>query len=373
MAATRALLLLSAVLVTSVAAPAQATWIYDSGGGGNFTNLQVAVDSVAPGDTILLRLSSYLSLHVRQSVHLVGDAPNIVLLTAWFEGLVGPPIACTLSNVDNSQLFALNAHVSAENVIGADLALDNSVAVFTNCSWNGARVVSGGATLTNGSRAAFDGCYLSGHVWTSIRTLVCTDIPGGPALLLSSGSAAQLTNCTIDGPGTGSACAGLHYGYPAVQVDAGCSVDLARCTLTAIGLGMPSIANAGVVRVDATNATPPFAGVTPAMLPSTRGAGAQPGGVMQASVEGQPGLPAVIVTSLGLRPPVAAPEGQVWVDFSAFVVLRIGFLDAAGRMGTVVYVPAGVQRGLSLTLQGAVGLPANPVLVAAAPTVLHVL
>jgi hypothetical protein len=112
---------------------------------------------------------------------------------------------------------------------------------------------------------------------------------------------------------------------------------------------------------------------TPAFLPVTTGQGAAPGGTLTARVVSDPLLPAAVVASFGLSAPVAVPPGIAWIDTAAFVVLRIGLLDASGALPVGIPLPPGLTRGVTLTVQSVVSPLGSTALIAASPTVLQVL
>ena len=108
-------------------------------------------------------------------------------------------------------------------------------------------------------------------------------------------------------------------------------------------------------------------------MPATGGQGADPGNTMLCHVSSDPGLPAALVASFGMRAPLQIALGAAWVDPSAHVVLRIGLTDAAGELGASIPIPAGFQRGFPITVQSLVApsMTAPPAL--GAPAILPVL
>ena len=105
-------------------------------------------------------------------------------------------------------------------------------------------------------------------------------------------------------------------------------------------------------------------------VPAMRGQGALPGSAMSCVLETQPQRPAAIAASLGFGAPVPSPFGPAWIDTSNMVLLVIGITDGTGALSSSIPVPAGVQRGLSIAVQGVAG---SPTLSASTPTVMQVL
>jgi len=62
-----------ALVAFSAVAHAQTTWTVDDSGGADFTSAQTAVDTVAPGDILLIMPGSYGTLDVTKQLTLLGD------------------------------------------------------------------------------------------------------------------------------------------------------------------------------------------------------------------------------------------------------------------------------------------------------------
>ncbi|MCR9245860.1 MAG: hypothetical protein NXI31_12580 [bacterium] len=87
----------------------------------------------------------------------------------------------------------------------------------------------------------------------------------------------------------------------------------------------------------------------------------------------QSALPAILVTSLGTRAPIASPFGAAWVDPGFYSILRWGTTDGSGAMDAAIQIPNWVPRGLPFTIQGLAIDPATNGLVLGSPAVAHVL
>lgn len=190
-AITRAIL---AALLLSLGVAAQGTFIVDPGGNGDFTDIQSAVDAANPGDLIRVREGSYADpVLITKGLRIVGDGDDPIppfTKTKLLGGVVvrdipteqsfiasdlfvSPGITIencagnvhldgirALMRITNCEYLTANecGELSRSNVPPA-LEVEDSVAVFSSCSWLGFSVLHATASLTR-SRVTF----VSSHV-----------------------------------------------------------------------------------------------------------------------------------------------------------------------------------------------------------------
>jgi hypothetical protein len=348
---------------------AQRTWIVDPGGGGQFTDLQTAINAASPGDTLVLRGGSYGTAFVDRSLHLCGDQPRPRVGS--LQCMAGTVVSAT--GMDCSAMTFSSCRVSLEDVNAGEATVTGSTAAFVRCALDCRPTFNATTLLQSGSLVVFEQCQLFGSAGWFNQTLFCTPIPGAPALVVRPGCTVQLGNCTLNGAGPQSVQCINSPGTSGMQVDAGATVRVGHSVVQSGSTGVPAVTGGGTVLYDNTQFVPAFTGGTPSFVPVVDGQGAAPGGVMQAVLLGPPQVPAALVASLGVRVPIAVPEGAAWIDPNAYVVMALGLLDPTGSMPVGLAVPASVQRGLVVAFQGVAVPPGAPGLVASVPALLHVL
>jgi hypothetical protein len=346
---------------------AQRTWVV-APSGGDFADLQTAINAASPGDTLVVRGGSYGIVFVDRSLQLVGDQPRPVVgvLFAW------PGTSVSVSAVDCNSLVLPACTVALEDVTATSVQLTGTVASFARCTFDCRNTGSSTTLLTANARAAFDRCQLYGSPGSVIMTLSCRPVPGAAALTVAPGSVAELSNTTLTGAGPLVIACLSSLGTSGLDLQTGGTARVSHSTIASGNVSVPAVAGTGTVLQDSSQFQPPFTAMT-AFLPAVTGQGALPGGALSATLQSVPLLPAAMVASLGLHAPVAAPEGTAWVDLSAYVVLGIGLLDASGRMTVHVPVPPTTLRGMVVTFQGVAAPGGNGVLVASTPAMAHVL
>ena len=358
--------LLAAALAGSL--DAQRTWIV-APAGGDFDDLQTAIDAASPGDTLLLRGGSYGVVVVDRTLQLVGDQPRpyVGAMTCW------PGTTVSITALDVNAFQASSCTLAMEGVTSTDVRLDGITGSFVGCTFDCRNTGTSTTNLGTNSRAVFDRSQLFGSLGTIIMTLSCTPLPGAPALVVGAGSTVEIANSTLTGAPPRTLLCLVSAGTNGLLVQSGGVARISHSTVAGGSLAVPAVVSSGAVLVDSVQFTPPFTGGTSAFLPIVTGQGAAPGGALLATLTSGPQLPGAVVASIGLHAPVAVSFGTAWVDPGAFVVLRIGVLDAAGRLPVIVPVPPGVLRGLAVTFQGVAAPGITGALVASTPTMLHVL
>jgi len=356
---------------------AQQTWIVDLSGTGQFTTAQAAVQAAASGDTILLRGGgNFGNAALDRSLSFVSEGPvptlGVVPTSAGIRISFSRASIQSLSLTDVDALFEDVVVAAADSFVG-------STGAMVRCT------VNDGLTLQTSS-FAFDACDVTGPSgWWHISLACVFMLLPLPALELEAGSTASLAGSSFTGgagalsPG-GVGCPPLGYSAaaPAVVVSSGSSLVVTTSSLQGGSEGFQqsaiSVDNQGspeAVAIDPSVvfSVPPNSFVS-ADVPAMRGQGALPGSAMSCVLETQPQRPAAIAASLGFGAPVPSPFGPAWIDTSNMVLLVIGITDGTGALSSSIPVPAGVQRGLSIAVQGVAG---SPTLSASTPTVMQVL
>lgn len=345
---------------------AQHTWVVDPAGNGAFVDLQTAINAAAPGDTLLVRAGSYGTVVVDRSLQLLGDGarPVVSSLTCW------PGITLVAASIDLGYVTLASCTAAFDHVGAFQVRLTGTAAVFVGCRFDNSTSANGTTSLAAGSHAVFDNCLLVGSPGSVIQTLSCTPVPGAAALTIDGSSVAELADTTCAGAGPRTFLCLNSPGTSGIQVDGGGVVRARSGVVQSGGAAVPAVSGGGTVLHDGTQFVPSFAG-TAAFVPKTTGQAAGPGGTLTATLAGNAAQAAALVASLGVRAPAPLPSGDAWIDPVAFVVLRIGVLDATGALQVGIPLPATLPRGLHLTAQGAV-VAATGALVAATPTLLLV-
>lgn len=365
MIASRAVL---SLVLLPMALTAQRTWIVDPAGGGDFLSLDAAHAAATSGDTLLLRGTMPAPpAWLTKNLHYV--AHNSYVSTAM---LIDAPGPLSISGGTFAYLLLNGTTASLDGVSAGIRVQGGSTLAARGCTFPPGTYVTSGAWIEGGARAVFDGCSFRGRdAYAAFGVLL-----GTPGLLVDGH--AELRNCTITGGADfvtgGNTFAGGSAIFLSRMIPGSGSVALRDCTLAG-GNTQPLVAGSGSVLAQNTvtqGAVPSPASVTiaNALLPWTTGSGAAPGGVLQASVDGPAATLAAVYASLGMRSPVAAPGGDVWIDPAFVVVLAVGVTDAGGALQVSLPVPLQVQRGLQLTVQSALALGGG--VVATAPAILQV-
>src|SRR5262245_8815144 len=163
--------------------------------GGNFTDIQSAVNAAAEGDTILVRAGTYQGFDVAaKSLVILADPQNSV----------GVSTTISVHDLAAGQSFVLSG-VLAGSVYGESLRLSNSAGALrfesesVTCAYYA--TLGHGATVLGCSDVAFFGCSMTGAVPAHQGT------PG--AGLKIDASRVALHGCTAVG---GAGYAGYHMG-----------------------------------------------------------------------------------------------------------------------------------------------------------------
>lgn len=327
------------ILATGLAA--QNTWIVNASGTGHFTSMAAAQNAASPGDTLVLQGSMPAANTLSKTLNIVCDPGASVY---------GPlhifaPGALSIHG-GQFEFLHIGSTVSLDSVSTCARITSGNTLAARNCAFYRSGFTFYGAEIQPGGRALFDGCTFTG---TGAAGLFGT-IASTPAI--SIGGHAELRGCSVTG-GSGFTFMTLNLpGSPAITL-AG-SADLRDCQLThGSNPNGALLTGSGVVRVENTSTLGAPASITVinTQLPWTRGNSAPQGGVMTATLDGTAFTLAGMYASVGMRSPVPAPFGDVWVDISAVVGLTIGVTDSAGMLSTTIAVPAATPRGLQVTVQ----------------------
>src|SRR5262245_1221829 len=108
---------------------AQRTWIV-APSGGQFTDLQTAINIATPGDTILVRGGTYPRTVLDRSLRVLGDQvrPSINVLGVW------PGTTVVLAGFDAGSLGLTHCTASLESVNALELLVDGATATFARCT-----------------------------------------------------------------------------------------------------------------------------------------------------------------------------------------------------------------------------------------------
>ncbi|MCA8952726.1 MAG: hypothetical protein KDE27_24665 [Planctomycetes bacterium] len=368
----------------SVSLSAQATWIVDSQGGGNFSDLAVAIAAASPNDTLLIRNGPYPGqFALDKAIHLVGDAPQ----TPWIGRLsVSTPSGIDLSSFRNlaiDYVYGGTPMIYEGVAVGAVHVLNGASASFHHCTLGRGATPSTAmqisqALLVEGGNVVLNDCVVRGNFGYSQWPL-CTLLPGY-AIHVSYGSV-TIADSAVHGADSNPVAACPGFSPPGVGILAwNGTVRVTRSTVSG-GLDQNNtLADAFLVAAPAVLLRDPSATFVPATTlgttvfqPATAADGAPPGGAITCTVRSDPSLPAVLVAGLGLRAPVSTPYGPAWLDPTANVILRIGFTDAAGVMAATIGLPATAPTNLPLTFQGLVVASGGTDLALGAPAIVQVL
>ena len=160
----------SAVLLLSLTLPAQAqaVIIVDAAGGGDFTEIQPAVDAAPVGSLIRIRHGAYQGVTIRKGLRLIGDKPDLVNGTGvLIEG--------------STRVLDLPAR---QSFVGTDLFLLLSCAEPRSCNFENCR---GNIHLADSF----------GRLQVRQCNYVTTDLVGGEASSVEPGARrGQLSYCT---------------------------------------------------------------------------------------------------------------------------------------------------------------------------------
>lgn len=376
---------------------AQRTWIVDPTGAGDFLEPFAAFQTAAAGDTIRIRggriyprpPSVPFTFRLGTPLHLVGELPRSGIDQLGVAGLP-PDSTMTISGLDFSQLWFENCagSVALEDVRATYCGFRAVAAAMAQSCWFGGVTDVLYPTLPNwldccgirgGSRVVLNRCTLRGGAPSCGMTRFPYPIPSANALTVAdAGTIAELVGCDIRGSDsitypcflspstifTSVPSHGLQVWSGAAALTHGTVAGGSNGAVAAV-----EVIGGSVLHDPSTTFLPPFWTGTVIGLPATDAAGAAPGGSIGCRLEAPPQLPAALLASLGVRAPLALPEGLLWLDPGLLVVLRIGITDSAGQLAATVPVPAGVPAGIALVVQGVVQTGGSTALTAAAPAV----
>jgi hypothetical protein len=371
-----------AAVFAATPAAAQSQWVVDAAGGGDFTNLQVAVDQAAPGDVLLVQPGTYASVVINKRLRVLGNPAAARPVT-------------TVIQVKNASSFTLS-HFQASRLVLQDLA--GSVVVdgcsmgfsgieITNCP----NVLLSRTDVTAGGGGEFANDAVSA-VNSRIQVVACNLIGGtslsawggtvgGSGLSLGAGSKAWISASSVRGGDgldhwqTGSVGDAGHalllYGGSTADVRGGPQHKLEQGysigTIGAGGIGWAVKSNgssatvSGVTVIGGMQNTQPH-DILPAPFLDVGGS-TGPGKNFRALLYGASGEPAVLVAGLVpstldlpvlLSTPLWVAPGE-WI-FTVPMVLQ-GLSTPA--VFSLVQPPSTALAGLTLYLQGAQLLPSG--------------
>ncbi|MCR9245599.1 MAG: hypothetical protein NXI31_11245 [bacterium] len=364
----------------AIAMPAQQIWVVDPNGTGNFTDLQVAIQTVASGDTLLLRGGGHYTGTYSFQKHLsfVGVPPGRALVNR-FQMSAAPGTSLSVVSLDVTRITT-EVPTSLEDVHLEQCNVNASHTFLNRCTMGQPNpthrdevlLVVGASALVTSSTLYGSSAWVENSRFCGVRVgQAPVQVFDGTVSIADStliGTPPQSLFCP-SGPATSP-------GSLAMQIHGtGSTAWIAQSTVTSGSSTLPTIwAGVGttVYHDTQTQFTPAFTG-TPTFLPTTRGDGAQPGSTITCHAQTEPGYPAVLAASLGKHPASMLPTigGNAWIAPNAFVVLVIGFADGTGQLPATIPVPATAPRGLPITVQAAVAPPGSG-LTAATPVVVHV-
>lgn len=352
---------LLAALVSWASIAAQQTLVVDPGGGGQFTDLAVALAAAQAGDIVLLRGGGIHAgnYRVAQPITLTADPPRPRIEDLM---IIAPPSTSpvTLTRIDvGTILLVTGGRVVAEDVAVRQLDTLQCLGLAMNDCRIGGPAPRAGMGLF-GVPLVLTNCIVRGGDAYCDPT---TGLPvaGNRALGLTRFGAAEIADCVLIGGAGGNLPCGTAGPGDALVLDL---VDprIGTSTLQG-GAGAGSTGNAITItrmvfppRLDpSVQLVGPVVGqITRVLVPKCAGGGAGPGGAMLCRIDAPAQLPALLLADFGWRGVVARPEGPAWLDVANAVVLAAGSTGAQGSLAAQVVVPTGIRRGLVLTIQGAV-------------------
>lgn len=364
------------------ALPAQQTWIVDPSGTGNFTDLQVAINTAASGDTLLLRGGGHYVGNYTWAKHLalVGEPPQRPRID-YVDLPLAPASSARIMAVD---LGSVNSSVpfSLEDVTLDACYVNRTFASLHRCTV--AHLVPSalvsGLRVTAGEVVVTDSTLYGGRAF-AWQTLFCHVLGGPPAVAVTDGEIWLSDSTLVGAPPQMVSCSGglqLAPASAAISLNgaSGATAWITRSSVTAgSGAAAMAISSGSSFYYDVwTQFSPAQTAGTQRFQPATQAQGAPPGGAIICTAATLPGQPAAMAASLGHHPASSFPgiSGSAFIDPGAFVVLGIGFADIFGELSATIPLPATAPRGLSITVQAASTSPAG-VLQAAIPVTVHVL
>ncbi|MCR9245861.1 MAG: hypothetical protein NXI31_12585 [bacterium] len=194
---------------------AQQTWVVDPNGGGDFTDLQVAFNTVSAGDTVLVRDGNYTGVvTLDKPLTVIGDSTAGVDIWWLRVGPLTTPGHVVIASLNVGAALALDAPVSLDAVDCAYVWTQNHSVLMRECRFGpnnqsapGLHVASGDVVVQN--------CVLRGAPSTVWITRGCNVSGSHPALRVQGGTV-TVANSNL---------AGIHsaplycphypvYGYP---------------------------------------------------------------------------------------------------------------------------------------------------------------
>ena len=247
--------------VSGVTAAQGRTWVVDQGGGGQFTEIQPAIDAASPGDRVLVRgtftyqgftLSKGLDLEATQGATVNGVAIRLVPLGQW-------------ARVAGLQVINLGVERCAGPVLLASLTVSSSygqVASIVTCQCVLVLdcVMTGGADSALGRVGGSPGLRVLNAQVTLQRTrlvggaglsasmlALLSSTPGGAGLSITGGSVLVATStCTGGTGGNGNGFLSPSPGGPGITMGAADLLVSAASALAGGAYGQPSAGTPGL-------------------------------------------------------------------------------------------------------------------------------
>ena len=164
-------ILLASALLLAVQVPAQQILVVDKqgGAGSQFTEIQPAINSAAPGDIILVRPGRYRGFRIRKALSLVGD-PGVTVDSSMHVEALSAGEVVVLKGINQVNPGYYGGGLTIQNNAGAvhceDIQPEGGVTIFSSrqvsmhrCDMEVASVQSSDVVFTASSSTGFAGGY----------------------------------------------------------------------------------------------------------------------------------------------------------------------------------------------------------------------
>lgn len=367
MTTTRLVSLLPTACLAATLAAQSATWIVDvhNGPGADFTSLQTAIFSVAPGDMLIVRGGNYQPAVVDRPLTIVGDG-NVVITGSggYMPGFMVMPLPAgttlSMTGITFAALALTNESLRVSAGPGTVILDRVRSALVTNLSTSDdvriTRSQFDHGVGVQSSTAALDRCTIGPRSTASLGALA--------ASLVVTGSHVVLNRCQVHGQDV--------YVGPGASLPATPGISLSASTLVlcddgtgaiapGVGGSQSAITGTGVVELDPhavlqpTGSAPAIAGpvAVTKVRPSLAVDAGAPGGIVEVDLFGPTGDGYIEAVGLAVAPTIdPALQDLLWVD--PLLLWSIGTFGPTGRAMQQIPLPnSPIIVGISFSWQAA--------------------